>query len=117
MNVAELLMSLRKEVERRFYIHRVDILEQTLNMLKARLYIAPDIFIQIYRNDRFDSTNLALIHNGARIYGRDQVGGAWHRHDHAAPDRHDTTPDGQESVTLAQFLDEAETVMASTGLP
>ena len=117
MNVDDLLIFLRQEVGHRAYISRLDLLDQTASLIKARLYIAPELFIQVYRNDRFDSTNLVLIHNGQRLYGRDQLGGKWHRHNHTAPDRHDTSPAGQQPVTLSEFLDEAETVLASMGLP
>ena len=117
MNVADLLTSLRQQVRRRAYIRRLDLLEQTASLLKARLYIAPELFIQVYRNDRFDTINLVLIHNGQRLYGRDQLGGKWHRHNQTAPDRHDTSPDGQQPVTLSEFLDEVEMVLAAMGLP
>ncbi|MBN1887775.1 MAG: hypothetical protein JW850_07280, partial [Thermoflexales bacterium] len=72
---------------------------------------------QVYRNDRFDTTNLALIHNGQRIYARDQLGGRWHRHTVAAPCQHDATIEGCRAVTLSEFLDEVETVLAALGLP
>jgi hypothetical protein len=117
MDVANLLKSLRQEVSRRAYIRRLDLLEQTPSLLKARLYIAPELFIQVYRNDRFDTTNLVLIHNGQRLYARDQLGGNWHRHNHTAPDQHDTSPAGQKPVTLPEFLDEVEMVLAAMGLP
>lgn len=117
MIVADLLITLRQEAEHRAYIRRLDLLEQTASLLKARLYIAPELFIQVYRNDRFDTTNLVLIHNGQRLYARDQLGGNWHRHNQTAPDRHDTSPAGQQPVTLTKFLDEVEMVLAAVGLP
>jgi hypothetical protein len=49
MNVSDLLIILRQEKALRAYIRRVDLLEQTQNLLKAGLYIAPELFIQVYR--------------------------------------------------------------------
>lgn len=54
--------------------------DQSQNVLKARLYLAPNLFVQVYRNDRFDTTNLVLVHNDRRVFGRDQLSGQWHRH-------------------------------------
>lgn len=64
MNVAELLATLRRETRRRAYYSRLEVLDHTATLLKARLYISPDLFVQVYRNDHFDTTNLVLIHNG-----------------------------------------------------
>jgi len=90
MNVARLLSVLHQESRTRAYIRR---------------------------NDRFDTTNLALIHNEQRIYARDQLGGAWHRHTIDAPHVHDTSAEGRRPVNLSEFLDEVETVLATMGLP
>jgi hypothetical protein len=117
MNVAELLSAVRQAVNRRAYLARLDILDQTPTMVKARLYITPDLFVQVYRNDRYDTTNLVLLHAGQRMYARDQLGGVWHRHTAGAPDQHDTRPEGQRPVNLAEFLDEVEAILAERGLP
>jgi len=117
MSVADLLLALRCEVRSRAYIVRLDVLDQSATMLKARLYVSPDLFVQVYRNDRLDTTNLVLIHNRQRIYARDQLGGVWHRHTAAAPHLHDTSAEGHRPVDLSKFLDEVETVLAAMGLP
>lgn len=117
MNVSDLLVTLRQEKALRVYIRRVDLLEQTQSLLKALLRIAPELFIQVYRNDQFDTLNLVLIYNGQRLYGRDRLGGVWHRHDITAPDQHDKSPEGQRPLTLPEFLDEVETILAEKGLP
>jgi len=64
MNVADLLVALHNESKSRAYFSRLEILDQTATLLKARLYILPELFVQVYRNDYFDTTNLVLIHNG-----------------------------------------------------
>ena len=117
MNAHDLLSGLRHEARDRAYFTHVEILEQSTSLIKARLYISADLFVQVYRNDRFDTTNLVLIHNGQRLYARDQLGGIWHRHTATAPLLHDTGPEGRRPTTLGEFLDETETVLASLGLP
>ena len=117
MNVAYFSAQLPLEAERRPYIRRLEVLEQTSSLIKARLIISVDVFIQVYRNDRFDSTNLALVHNQRRIYGRDQLGGSWHRHTLADPELHDRSRLGRHEVLLDEFLNEVEAVLAELGLP
>lgn len=80
MSASDFIVQLQLEAQQRPYILRLEVIELTPSLVKARLGISPDLFVQVYRNDRFDSTNLALIHNRRRIYGRDQLAGSWHRH-------------------------------------
>ena len=117
MNAVDLLRNLQHEGERRAYFTRIEVVDQSASLIKARLHIAPTLFVQVYRNDSFDTTNLVLIHNGQRLYARDQLGGQWHCHTAAAPLQHDTTGDGRQPVTLVEFLDEVETLLAALGLP
>jgi hypothetical protein len=117
MNVERWFDALRREAESRAYILRLDVLDHSQNMLKARLVISPDLFVQVYRNDLYDTTNLVVLYGGRRIYARDQLGGRWHRHTAEAPDVHDTSTEGSRSVELGEFLDEAEVVLAAMGLP
>jgi hypothetical protein len=117
MTVDQLAQALTSAFTARAYLRRLEIIDHTSSVSKARLQISPELFVQIYRNDRFDTTNFALIHNNQRIYARDQVAGQWHRH--AAPDldTHDTTLPGRQAIDLAGFLDEVEVILASQGLP
>lgn len=117
MAASDILAQLSLEAEQRPYIRRLEILEQTASLVKARLIISSDIFVQVYRNDRFDSTNLALIYNRRRIYGRDQLGNSWHRHTVSEPEAHDRSESGRLAVTFEDFLNEVEIVLASLGLP
>ncbi len=117
MRVDDLLDALHQAVLRRAYLRRSDVLEQSANLIKARLIIAPELFVQVYRNDRFDTTNFALIHDGRRIYARDQVSGLWHRHTTTQPDQHDTSAEGSRGIELPEFLDEVEAILAALGLP
>ncbi len=117
MNVSQILLALHREARQRSYIIRLEVLNHSQHLLKARLYIALDLFVQVYRNDRYDTTNLVLIHARQRLYARDQLGGVWHRHTVTAPDLHDTSAEGRRPVALSEFLDEVEEVLASQGLP
>ena len=117
MNVAQLLSVLHREAGSRAYVRRLDVLDQSPTLLKARLYVSSGLFVQVYRNDRFDTTNLVLIHNGQRIYARDQLDGVWHSHVTAALHLHDTSAEGRRPVDLSEFLDEVEAVLATMGLP
>ena len=117
MNVTSLANDLQRESQRRKYFVRMEILDQTLNIIKARLYISPDLFVQVYRNDRFQTMNFVLLHDGNRLHARDEVNGRWHKHVHAAPETHDFSADGQRVVTLYEFLDEVEEILAGLNLP
>jgi hypothetical protein len=117
MNIPDIANGLQRELKRRKYFVRLEILEQTLSLIKARLYISPDLFVQIYRNDRFQTTNLVLIHNGNRLFARDEVDGHWHRHIHSAPEEHDFSVEGQRAIKLQEFLDEVEKILAELNLP
>jgi hypothetical protein len=117
MNAPDLLVALRKEASERAYIDRLEVLDQTASLVKARLYISPALFVQVYRNDSFDTTNLVLIHNGQRVYARDQLGGVWHRHAVTDPSLHNGSVEGRREANLAGFLDEVESVLATMELP
>jgi hypothetical protein len=75
MKAEDLPATVGVELKRRKYFVRMDVLDQTLSLVKIRLYISPDLFVQIYRNDRYQTTNLALVHNGQRLYARDELDG------------------------------------------
>jgi hypothetical protein len=117
MNVPALFAALHQAVQQRAYFTQLVILDQSRSVLKARLYLSPGLFIQVYRNDRFDTTNLVLIHNDRRIFGRDELGNQWHRHPVHDPAAHDVSNEGQRSVTLEEFLDEAEAILSNLELP
>lgn len=117
MKAEELPAIAGKELERRKYFVRMDVLDQTLSLVKIRLHITPDLFVQIYRNDVYKTTNLALIHNGQRLFARDELEGHWHRHTLLKPEEHDTSKEGRRLVKLSEFLDEVEQVLSALDLP
>ncbi|HHH40622.1 MAG TPA: hypothetical protein ENK56_01295 [Chloroflexi bacterium] len=115
-DVPRLLVELYEEASSRRYLRPPVILDRGNSFLKARLYIGPDLFVQVYRNDRYGTTNLVLVWAGRRIYARDEVGGVWHRHPADDPSVHDTSPEGQRPVTLGEFLDEVEDLLVEMNL-
>ena len=117
MKAEDLPATVGMELEWRKYFVRMDVLDQTLSLVKIRLYISPDLFVQIYRNDRYQTTSLALIHNGQRLYARDELDSRWHRHTHRRPEEHDTSKEGRRPVEVSEFLDEVEQVLAALNLP
>lgn len=117
MSTDDLLTNLREVVISRSYIVRLEIMDQSVHMLKARLFINPDLFIQVYRNEMFDTTNYALVYNSQRIYARDQLGGKWHRHNLSNPKLHDKSEEGRKAISLPEFLDEVEMILTKLDLP
>ena len=57
---------------------KLDILDITSSVLKARLIIKADIYIQIYENVRKPKCSYTLIVGNNRFYGRDIQEGSWH---------------------------------------
>ena len=55
--------------------------------LKSRIKITNDLFIDIYYNPRNDRQNFALIRNGKRIFGYDNLD-SWHYHPFESPEKH-----------------------------
>ncbi|MGQ9629715.1 MAG: hypothetical protein ACUVXI_05270 [bacterium] len=68
---------LRELIDRRnpSLFPRLDIIDLSKFTLKARVYVASDIFVQVYRNDKYDTTNFVLIIGDRRIYARDEIDG------------------------------------------
>lgn len=117
MNVQSLLEMLHQAVQDRAYFTQLVISDESRSVIKARLYLSPSLFVQAYRNDRFETTNFALIHNDRRIYGRDELSNEWHRHPEHDPAEHDVSAEGRREVTLVEFLDEVEAILSELGLP
>jgi len=84
-------------------VESVQILGQGRQVIKARIYISADLFVQVYRNDRFGTTNFAVILSQRRIFGRDERGGKWHRHPSDDPEAHDESEEGRREVSLSEF--------------
>lgn len=104
MMLAEFIEALEKAASK--YISRLRILAKTENAVKARIEISENIYVQFYFNQESGTTNYVLVGWENRLYGRDCVGGDWHRHPFENPQAHDTMADGATEVTPEGFLDE-----------
>jgi len=104
MNLIDFIDSLEKSASK--YICKLRIMAKTDNAVKARIEISDNIYIQFYFHQVSRTTNYVLIGWNNRLYGRDCIGGSWHRHPFHDPHLHDTTDDGVKKVTPEDFLDE-----------
>lgn len=112
-------MALLQEAEiiaRTRAISKLIIMERGYQVCKFRLQINEDLIVQVYRNDKYDTTNFALILGRIRLYGRDKINGKWHRHAIEKPSSHDLSPEGAREVSLTEFWDEVEAIIQNLGL-
>jgi len=114
MSVEEFLITLEEAAQR--YALDVQILARTHNSVKTRIDINESLAIQCYYNQRSQTTNFVLVGWPRRLYGRDSVGGTWHRHTFEDPDAHDCSHDGAMPVGPEQFLDEVFEILIREGL-
>ena len=88
----------------------------TKNTVKARLIIRENLYIDLYFNQRYGTTNYALILDDDRIYGRDCYDGNWHLHPYDDPSKHDTSEEGKKILSIEGFVDEAEEILVNLRL-
>ena len=104
MNISEFIECVESEAVE--YSLKVNVLARTENAVKMRLEISPAIFVQFYHHQKSDTSNYVLVGWNRRLYGRDSVGGEWHRHPYQNPLEHDTSHEGAKAVTPPEFLKE-----------
>ena len=83
------------------------IIERTKSILKARLYFAEELFVQVYVNTRKPKKSYTLILNDRRIFGKDCIFNQWHLHPFENPDEHDESEISKKSITMEEFIEEA----------
>jgi len=88
------------------YFYKLRILVKTDNAVKARIDISDNIHVQFYFHQISGTTNYVLVGWDNRLYGRDSIGGSWHRHPFENPDEHDFKGDSSKNITPEEFLDE-----------
>ena len=114
MTLEEFIAALETAAKK--YALDVQILAETQNSVKARLTINESISVQCYYNQKSATTNYVMIGWSRRLYGRDSVGGTWHRHPFDDPDLHDDSAMGSLPVEPEQFLDEVFEILIREGL-
>lgn len=98
------------------FVQAVLIVDKNPVALKVRLMIGPDFFVQIYVNVETGTQNFALLLGRQRLYGRDCVGGTWHRHDDDDPQGHNFSPEGMRPVTVSEFMAEVRELVEESRL-
>jgi len=88
----------------------------TKNTVKVRLIIRENLYIDLYFNQRYGTTNYALILDDDRIYGRDCYDGNWHLHPYDDPSKHDTSEEGKKILSIERFVDEVEEILVNLRL-
>lgn len=104
MNLSDFIEALELAASK--YMITPRIMVKTDNAIKARVEISDDIYVQFYYHQITETSNFVLVGWNRRLYGRDSVGGKWHRHPFEDPQEHDTTSDGANEVGPEMFLDE-----------
>lgn len=87
------------------------ILDITSSILKARLVIDADIYIQIYENVRRPKASYTLIVGSNRFYGKDMREGLWHKHPIENPEIHDDSKEASKSITIFEFVQEVKEIL------
>jgi hypothetical protein len=83
----------------------VEVVARTIIVIKLRVDLDEDRFIDVFFNSRNRRADLTLIENGRRVFGYDNLGD-WHCHPPEAPERHDACaePDIAEFIRAAVAL-------------
>jgi len=107
-----------KEVENvaKLYSLKVEILAKTKNAVKIKVSVTENIYIQLYYNQETGTRNYVLIGWNRRLFGRDCVGGVWHKHPFENPENHDFSEDGKREVSISDFFEEVFNLLKENGL-
>jgi hypothetical protein len=115
-NVNELLTAANNALQKFSYYRRVETIDQGKRYIKLRLYITRSLFVQINRNEAAGLTNMVLLLDSERLYGRDEYKGKWHRHPVEHPDYHNHSTEGSKEFTLEDFLTEVDHILKENKL-
>ncbi len=86
------------------------------NTVKVRLTVSENLYIDLYFNQRYGTTNYALILENERIYGRDCYDGKWHLHPYEDPSKHVASENGKGSLSIEDFVNEVEEILTKLSL-
>ncbi len=115
MNIIEFHNQAKAQASRKWIIgYRTLVL--TKNTVKVRLSIRENLYIDLYFNQQYGTTNYTLILDDERIYGRDCYDGKWHLHPYKDPAKHDTSEKGKKALTIEELVDEVEGILAKLNL-
>ncbi len=114
MNIDDFIREV--EAAANFYSLKVEILARTKNAVKVRVLVTENIYIQLYYNQASKTRNYALVGWNRRLFGRDCIGGEWHKHPFENPDEHDFSGNGKREVSILEFFDEVFYLLRKSGL-
>lgn len=115
MNLTEFHNQAKAQALRRWIIG-YKTLVLTKNTVKVRLIIRENLYIDLYFNQRYGTTNYALILDDDRVYGRDCYEGNWHLHPYDDPSKHNTSEEGKKMLSIEEFVDEVEEILVNLRL-
>ncbi len=116
MTLAEWLIELREAEHQFWFIQRLAALDETDEVIKARLEIQPRLFVHFFYSVISGRLQMALVHGDQRLYGRDREDNEWHLHPYGTIDEHIATPEGLSPRPLMQFLSEVEELLVQNNL-
>lgn len=116
MEVRERILEIENAARQFAYVREVIRVDETDYSVKYRLNIEPDLFVQLYFNERSGTVGMALVFHGQRLYGRDCEAGHWHRHPAHNPAAHDFSPEGVQAVSVEEFLAQVQDVLIETDI-
>ena len=108
---ADLVSEAQEALDSVWFVQRLEEIERTDITLSLRLYIRPDLFVQVFLGERSGSLYLALVESGRRIFGVDREADEWHLHPYDAPTEHKMLLKGLESKPLLKFLARVEDLL------
>jgi len=112
----DILFEELSQISRTPLFQRLDILDMTPSVIKARLMIRPDLYVQIYVNLKRPKCSYALLFGTSRIYGRDMIENDWHKHPVENPEMHDCSEDPSRSISISDFVEEVEEILIQRNL-
>lgn len=113
LDLDRLLTEITRLLPRFSAFHSFAVLDRTDATLTVQIYIAQDLYVQVYANAEKNKLNLALIHQSRRLYGEDAEGGIWHIHPFETPEQHKAAPN---PPSLEVFLTKVQQYLETEGL-
>ena len=116
MSTVENILSELKAKDKYPYYKHIEVLLNEPNLVKLRIYIRDDLFVQIYQNDESKIASFSLVTGKERVFGRDKENRIWHRHPLGNPNYHDSSKEGKKAINLSKFFKEVDIVLKDLSL-
>jgi hypothetical protein len=105
-SIEDILKKIYENISNYRILH-LRVIEKSKSILKLKIFITEEIFIQFYVNIKRDKKNLVLIFNDKRIYGKDFVNDRWHIHPFENPDDHIAYDTEENQNIYSKFIYES----------